>query len=65
MRDINGEEFLVGDSLKVIKFSDCGAGLQVGDIVKCVRNDGSGACKFQRVGSIYSFYYPNDHLQKL
>ena len=65
MRDINGEEFQVGDTLKVIKFSDCGAGLQVGDIVKCVRNDGSGACKFQRVGSIYSFYYPNDHLQKL
>ena len=65
MRDINGEEFQVGDTLKVIKFSDCGAGLQVGDIVKCTRNDGSGACKFQRVGSIYFFYYPNDHLQKL
>lgn len=65
MKDINREEFQVGDSLKVIKHAQSGVEVQVGDVVECVGDDGSDICKFQRVDDIYSFYYYNDHLQKL
>ena len=65
MRDINGEEFQKGDTLKVIKHVDCGSDFSVGDVVRCIKDDGSSMCKFQKVGTLGSWYYPNDHLQKL
>lgn len=66
MRDINSEEFLVGDSLKVIKWAQCGAeDLEVGDVVECVYNDHTSVCEFKLLSTNQRFYYYNDHLQKL
>lgn len=65
MRDINGEEFLVGDSLKVIKWAQCGADVKVGDVVECVYNDHTSVCEFKLLPTNQRFYYYNDHLQKL
>lgn len=65
MKDINGEEFFVGDTLKVIKAANCGIEVQVGDVLRCIKNDGDGVCKFQRVGDAQILYYPNEDLQKL
>lgn len=65
MKDINGEEFLVGDSLKVIKWAQCGAGVKVGDVVECVYNDSTSVCEFRLLSTKQRFYYYNDHLQKL
>lgn len=47
MFDINGEEFFVGDTLKVIKE---GYGFRVGVLVVCSYDDGSGSCGFKEVG---------------
>ena len=65
MRDINGEEFQVGDTLKVIKWTDCGTEVQVGDVVECIENDGTRICRFEKLSTNQTFYYYNDHLQKL
>ena len=65
MRDINGEEFQVGDSLKVIKFAQCGADLKVGDVVECIYNDNTSVCEFKLLSTNQRFYFYNDHLQKL
>lgn len=65
MRDINSEEFQVGDSLKVIKLAHCGADLKVGDVLECIRDDRSQACRFKLLSTGEAFYYYNNHLQKL
>ena len=65
MRDINGEEFFVGDSLKVIKFAQCGADVQVGDVVECIEDDRTLICRFRNLSTSRTFYYNNDDLQKL
>lgn len=65
MRDINDEEFLVGDYLKVIKFTKCSADLKVGDVVECIYNDDTSVCEFKLLSTNQKFYYYNDHLQKL
>lgn len=65
MRDINDEEFQVGDSLKVIKFAESSVGIQVGDVVVCVEDDGTLICRFKELSTNQKFYYYNDHLQKL
>ena len=65
MRDINGEEFFVGDTLKVIKR---GGGFCVGDLVVCNIDDGSRACRFLRVGEdleMDGWWCTNNKLQKL
>ena len=65
MKDINGEEFFVGDSLKVIKYATCLVNLKVGDVVECVYNDHTSVCEFKLLSTNQKFYYYNDHLQKL
>ena len=65
MKDINGDNFQVGDTLKVIKWVDCGTEIQVGDAVKCVDDDGTSICRFKKLSTNQTFYYYNDHLQKL
>lgn len=65
MKDINGEEFLVGDKLKVIKTIEQVSKFSVGDVVECILDDGSDACKFKRADDTYPTYYYNDRLQKL
>jgi len=65
MRDINGEEFFVGDSLKVIKFAECGTEIQVGDVVECIEDDRTFACRYKNLSTNQTFFYYNDHLQKL
>lgn len=65
MKDINGEEFLVGDSLKVIKLAYCGADLKVGDVLECIKDDRSLACRFKLLSTGEAFYYYNNYLQKL
>lgn len=47
MFDINGEEFFVGDTLKVIKSS---LAFRAGDVVVCIYDDGTDHCKFCEVG---------------
>ena len=47
MRDINGEEFFVGDTLKVIKSS---YPFKVGTVLVCVYDDGTSHCKFCEIG---------------
>lgn len=65
MKDINGEEFFVGDSLKVVKKVKFGVEIQVGDVVECVDDDGTRTCRFKELSTNQKFYYYNDHLQKL
>ena len=48
MKDINGEEFQVGDTLKVIKSG--GVLFEVGTVLVCVYNDGSDCCGFSELG---------------
>ena len=65
MRDINGEEFFVGDTLKVIKSS---LAFKVGDVVKCIYDDGTNHCKFREVGEDPEgdgWWCTNNKLQKL
>lgn len=65
MKDINDDEFQVGDILKVIKWADCGAEIQVGDVVECIDDDGTRICRFKRLSTNQAFFYYNDRLQKL
>ncbi len=65
MYDINGEEFFVGDTLKVIKE---GYGFGVGVLVVCSYDDGSDSCRFNEVGGVpegVSLWMANNTLQKL
>ena len=65
MLDINGEEFQVGDTLKVIKE---GFGFGVGDLVVCSYDDGSDCCRFSKVGGGhggFGLWTTNNTLQKL
>ena len=65
MKDINDDNFQVGDTLKVIKWADCGTEIQVGDVVKRVDDDGTRICRYKKLSANQKFYYYNDHLQKL
>ena len=65
MKDINDEEFFVGDTLKVIKWADCGTEIQVGDVVECIEDDGTRICRYKKLSANQTFYYYNNHLQKL
>lgn len=65
MRDINNEEFQVGDSLKVIKFAQCGVDLMVGDVLECMKDDNTSVCEFKLLSTNQRFYFYNNHLQKL
>ena len=65
MRDINGEEFQKGDTLKVIKAVQCGLEIQVGDVVECTNDDGTRICRYKNLSTNQTFFYYNDHLQKL
>ena len=65
MKDINDDNFQVGDTLKVIKFAECGTEVQVGDVVECIEDDGTSVCRFKKLSTNQRFYYYNDHLQKL
>lgn len=65
MFDINGEEFFVGDTLKVIKE---GFAFGVGDLVVCSYDDGSDCCRFSKVGGDHEGvgqWVTNNTLQKL
>ena len=65
MKDINGEEFKVGDTLKVIKYEPCGVEMEVGDVVKCIKDDNTNICRFKLLSNNQRFYYFNYCLQKL
>lgn len=65
MKDINGDEFFVGDTLKVIKVLACDMELQVGDVVECIYDDKSSVCEFRSLSDGSSSFYYNDHLQKI
>ena len=65
MKDINGDNFQVGDTLKVIKFAECGTEIQVGDVVECIDDDGTRICRYKKLPTNQAFYYYNDYLQKL
>ena len=65
MKDINDDNFQVGDTLKVIKWVECGTEIQVGDVVECIEDDGTSVCRFKKLSANQTFYYYNDHLQKL
>ena len=65
MKDINGEEFFVGDTLKVVKLWEFNVNLKVGDVVECVEDDGTSVCRFRKLPATQIFYYYNDNLQKL
>lgn len=65
MFDINGEEFFVGDTLKVIKE---GMGFEVGVLVVCSCDDGSDCCRFNEAGGDSEWgarWMTNNTLQKL
>lgn len=47
MNDINGEDFKVGDHLKVIKR---GMYFSVGTVLVCINDDGTDICEFCEVG---------------
>ena len=65
MLDINGEEFQVGDHLKVIKG---GMYFSAGTVLVCIYDDETNVCEFCRVGEDPeedSRWVNNDRLQKL
>lgn len=65
MFDINGEEFFVGDTLKVIKE---GIAFGVGDLVVCSYDDGSDSCRFRKVEGFpqgLGLWMSNNTLQKV
>lgn len=65
MFDINGEEFLVGDALKVIKG---GIPFRAGTVLVCLYDDGSGCCEFFKLGEDPkegARWITNSKLQKL
>lgn len=65
MQDINGEEFLVGDRLKVIKTVEDTTKFLVGDVVQCIDDDETRACEFKNLRSGKEGYFYNYFLQKL
>lgn len=65
MYDINGEEFLVGDKLKVIKLVDSTTKFSVGDVVQCIDDDETRACEFKNLRNGKEGYFYNYFLQKL
>lgn len=65
MKDINGEEFFAGDTLKVVKYHQCSVELHVGDVLECLEDDGTRICRFKKLSSHKPFFYYNDQLQKL
>ena len=65
MLDINGEEFFVGDKLKVVKFVEFGVNIQVGDVLECIKDDGTRSCRFKSLSTWETFYHYNNYLQKL
>lgn len=65
MLDINGEEFFVGDTLKVIKGSTYS---KAGDVLVCLYDDGTNHCKFYELGEDpeeSARWMTNNFLQKL
>lgn len=65
MFDINGEEFFVWDTLKVIKE---GIAFEVGDLVVCSYDDGSECCRFSKLEGGHEgvgLWTTNSTLQKL
>lgn len=65
MRDINGDEFQVGDTLKVVKG---GWGFDVGDLVVCSHDDDSECCEFYKLGEDPedgACWVNNNRLQKI
>lgn len=65
MYDINGEEFQVGDTLKVVK---SGTSFRAGDVVVCNLDDDSDCCRFHKIGEDpkkNGWWCTNDRLQKL
>ena len=65
MYDINGEEFQVGDTLKVIK---SGYSFGVGDVLVCIYDDGTNHCEFCKVGEDpeeCARWMTNSYLQKV
>lgn len=63
MKDISGIGFEVGDLLKVTK----GAGnhkFKAGDVLKCIKDDGTSSCRFQNKYGVAKYYH-NYRLQKL
>lgn len=65
MQDINGEEFFVGDKLKVIKTADSTTKFLVGDVVQCIDDDETRACEFRNLKDGKEGFFFNDRLQKL
>lgn len=65
MQDINGEEFLVGDKLKVIKIVEGTTKFSVGDVVQCVDDDETRACEFRNLKDGKEGFFYNYFLQKL
>lgn len=65
MKDINGDNFQVGDTLKVIKFAECDTEVQVGDVVECIEDDRTSVCRFKKLSTNQAFFFYNNHLQKL
>ena len=65
MKDINGEEFFVGDTLKVIKG---GTPFNIGDLVVCSYDNNSQCCEFYKLGEDPedgACWCTNNKLQKL
>lgn len=65
MFDINGEEFFVGDALKVIKG---GIPFRAGTILVCLYDDDSRCCQFYKLGEDPeegARWITNSKLQKL
>lgn len=65
MLDINGEEFQVGDTLKVIKG---GIPFRAGTVLVCLYDDDSQCCEFYKVGEDPkrdARWVTNNRLQKL
>ena len=65
MKDINGEEFFVGDTLKVIKG---GTPFNIGDLVVCTHDVGTACCEVHKLGEDPerdSRWVINNRLQKV
>lgn len=65
MKDINGEEFFVGDKLKVIKTVEDTPKFLVGDVVQCIDDDDTRVCEFKNLKDGEEGYFYNYFLQKL
>lgn len=65
MRDINNEEFLVGDKLKVIKTVEHSSEFLVGDVVQCIDDDETKVCEFKNLKDGKEGFFYNYFLQKL